>query len=60
MYWSNERILTTHAGSLPRPESLTRIFAERAGGRPVDVAELEREIEAATRAVVPRQAEAGI
>ncbi|MCC7275312.1 MAG: cobalamin-independent methionine synthase II family protein [Alphaproteobacteria bacterium] len=60
MQWSTERILTTHAGSLPRPESLTRLFAERVAGRPIDEAALEREIEAATLAVVPRQAAAGI
>ncbi|MGE0718739.1 MAG: cobalamin-independent methionine synthase II family protein [Alphaproteobacteria bacterium] len=60
MRWSNERILTTHAGSLPRPESLTRLFAERVGGKAVDTALLEAEIEAATTAIVPRQAAAGI
>ncbi|MGE0425735.1 MAG: cobalamin-independent methionine synthase II family protein [Reyranellaceae bacterium] len=60
MQLSTHRILTTHAGSLPRPESLTRLFAERAAGRPIDAEALEREIEAATRAIVPRQAQAGI
>ena len=33
---STERILTTHAGSLPRPPELLRLLNERAEGRPVD------------------------
>jgi 5-methyltetrahydropteroyltriglutamate--homocysteine methyltransferase len=31
-----DRILTTHAGSLPRPVDLLEMAASRAGGRPVD------------------------
>ena len=30
---SEERILTTHAGSLPRPPELTRLYARRAARR---------------------------
>ena len=36
------RILTTHTGSLPRPADLTRLYAERAAGQPVDAAAIER------------------
>jgi len=54
------RILTTHAGSLPRPPALTALFARRARGETIDQAALAREIEAATRWVVPRQLAAGI
>ena len=39
---SEERILTTHTGSLPRPAELTRLYLRRARGELVDPAELER------------------
>ena len=54
------RILTTHAGSLPRPARLVELYAARVAGEPIDEAELVREGEAATRWVVERQREAGI
>ena len=55
-----DRILTTHAGSLPRPPRLVELYAARVAGEPVDEAELVREGKAATRWVVDRQREAGI
>jgi len=54
------RILTTHAGSLPRPKPLVELFARRARGEAIDLAALEREIERATQWVVPKQRAAGI
>jgi 5-methyltetrahydropteroyltriglutamate--homocysteine methyltransferase len=54
------RILTTHAGSLPRPKALVRLYADRHVGKPVDAALLAAEGEKATRWVVERQREAGI
>jgi len=57
---SEQRILTTHTGSLPRPLSLTRLYARRSRGEPVDAAELEAAGKAALNAIVPRQIEAGI
>jgi len=60
MRTSERRILTTHAGSLPRPDRLTRLLIERDNDRPVDPEELERETEAATDWVVERQRESGI
>ncbi|MGA8382889.1 MAG: hypothetical protein WB710_17330, partial [Stellaceae bacterium] len=57
---SDERILTTHTGSLPRPAELTRLHIRRARGESVDPAELERLGQAALRAIVRRQAEAGV
>ncbi len=57
---SDGRILTTHAGSLPRPSALVELFARRARGEAVDGAELEAQIEQATREVVPKQLAAGI
>ena len=50
MRWSNERILTTHTGSLPRPPELTRLYVRRARGEAVDPAELDRLGKAALRA----------
>jgi 5-methyltetrahydropteroyltriglutamate--homocysteine methyltransferase len=57
---SEDRILTTHAGSLPRPGELTRLYARRARGEPVDPAAIEREGRSALRWVVPKQLQAGI
>jgi 5-methyltetrahydropteroyltriglutamate--homocysteine methyltransferase len=57
---SEGRILTTHAGSLPRPAELTRLYALRVRGQPIDEIDLERAGRAAVRAIVPRQIEAGI
>ena len=57
---STERILTTHAGSLPRPESLTGLFVRRARGEGVGADQIAAAGRAALRAVVPKQAEAGV
>jgi 5-methyltetrahydropteroyltriglutamate--homocysteine methyltransferase len=57
---SNDRILTTHTGSLPRPPALTRLYARRARGEEVDAAEIERAGRAALQGIVPKQIEAGI
>src|SRR6478735_6048516 len=57
---STERILTTHAGSLPRPEHLTSLFVRRSRGEGVAADEIAAAGRAALRAIVPRQAEAGI
>ena len=60
MVRSEHRLLTTHAGSLPRPAALTRLYAQRSRGEAVPAAELEAEVKAALRRVVARQVEAGI
>jgi 5-methyltetrahydropteroyltriglutamate--homocysteine methyltransferase len=57
---STQRILTTHTGSLPRPEGLKRLFVARAGGEAIDPAEIAAAGQDALRAVVPNQAQAGI
>ena len=41
---SETRILTTHAGSLPRPRSLAELHGKRSRGEEVDSRELEREV----------------
>jgi 5-methyltetrahydropteroyltriglutamate--homocysteine methyltransferase len=57
---SPKRILTTHAGSLPRPASLVDLYARRAAGETVDEVRLAAEAEGATHEVVERQRAAGI
>jgi 5-methyltetrahydropteroyltriglutamate--homocysteine methyltransferase len=57
---SEERILTTHTGSLPRPAELTRLYVRRARGESVDATEIERLGKAALRGVVQKQAEAKV
>ena len=60
MQRSEQRILTTHAGSLPRPAALTRLFAQRVNGEAVDAAEIETQGRAAIRAIVQKQIETGL
>lgn len=60
MKLSTDRIITTHVGSLPRPERLAEILIERENGDPVDATEFRREAEAAIRWVVQKQLESGI
>jgi 5-methyltetrahydropteroyltriglutamate--homocysteine methyltransferase len=57
---STERILTTHAGSLPRPEHLTGLFVRRARGENVGADEIAAAGLDALRAIVPKQVEAGV
>jgi 5-methyltetrahydropteroyltriglutamate--homocysteine methyltransferase len=57
---SIERFLTTHTGSLPRPESLVRTMYAKEEGVPVDRDALERAIASAVDDVVRRQVAAGI
>ena len=57
---SDGRILTTHAGSLPRPEGLTALYAARARGEAIDESALSEQARAAVDSVVPRQIAAGI
>ncbi len=56
---SNERILVTHVGSLPRRPALRDLLIRQERGEAVEV-ELAREVEAAVRTVIHRQLEAGI
>ena len=57
---STERFLTTHTGSLPRPDDLVRMMYAKEEGVPVDRAALAARIRAAVAEVVRKQAEAGI
>src|SRR5665213_2781911 len=60
MQRSTERFLTTHTGSLPRPDDLIRAMFAKEEGVPVDAAALAERIGRAVRDIVARQAEAGI
>lgn len=60
MQSSTDRILTTHAGSLPRPKSLIALLTASFSGKPVDESALAQSVEQATRAVIARQIEAGL
>ncbi|MEY2460219.1 MAG: 5-methyltetrahydropteroyltriglutamate--homocysteine methyltransferase [Acidimicrobiaceae bacterium] len=54
------RILTTHAGSLPRPPALAEMHGRRSRGEPVDATELRQAVEQATADVIASQHAAGI
>ena len=60
MQHSEKRILTTHAGSLPRPAALGEMFGRLTNREPVDRGALDRVIEDATRRVVRMQLECGV
>src|SRR5438105_14796172 len=57
---STERFLTTHTGSLPRPEDLIRMMYAREEGVPVDPVALSKRVASAVEEVVRKQAEAGV
>jgi 5-methyltetrahydropteroyltriglutamate--homocysteine methyltransferase len=57
---SNGRFLTTHVGSLPRPDDLIAMMWAREDGIPVDRAAIEERVCRAVDEVVARQANAGI
>ena len=57
---STDRILTTHAGSLPRPKPLIDLILRREAGETVDTQAFEAETVNAVEDSVARQIEAGI
>jgi 5-methyltetrahydropteroyltriglutamate--homocysteine methyltransferase len=57
---STSRILTTHVGSLIRPDALQEFLRARQGGKPYDEAAYDKCLADSVAAVVRRQAEAGI
>src|ERR671919_2632866 len=54
------RILTTHTGSLPRPDDLIRMMWAKGDGIPVDEGALARRVGDAVHEVVERQVDAGV
>jgi 5-methyltetrahydropteroyltriglutamate--homocysteine methyltransferase len=57
---STDRILTTHMGSLPRPDMLADLLVAQAEGKPFDAARLPALVDEAMDYVVRRQIESGI
>lgn len=57
---STDRILTSHAGSLPRPEDLIELNRQRLDGESYDEQRYAEQLRQATIDVVRRQAEIGI
>lgn len=57
---AENRILTTHAGSLPRPKPLADMFGRKSRHEPVDEAALDQMIAESTARVVARQLECRI
>jgi len=57
---SSDRILSTHCGSLPRPEPLVALLAARDLREPLDARQLADEISSRVHDVVHKQAVAGL
>jgi 5-methyltetrahydropteroyltriglutamate--homocysteine methyltransferase len=57
---STDRIITSHAGSLPRPPELRDMVAAEESGQPVDRAVLSRSVANAVAEAVRKQIESGI
>ncbi len=60
MKTSQDRILTTHTGSLPRPPELRAVLVRKDQGEPYHKAELSRLTREAVIAIVKRQAQVGV
>ncbi len=60
MQRSTTRFLTTHTGSLPRPDDLIRMMYAKEEGVPVEPTALAARVKAAVAEVVQKQAAAGI
>ncbi|MDQ2787134.1 MAG: cobalamin-independent methionine synthase II family protein [Chloroflexota bacterium] len=60
MQRSTERILTTHTGSLPRPDDLVPLLYAQATDEPVDTGALAARVREAVAAVVHKQTDVGL
>lgn len=60
MIYSTDRILTTHAGSLPRPPDLREMVMARSRGEAVDEGALERRLRSAVAEIVRQQIKSGL
>lgn len=60
MQTSAKRVLTTHVGSLPRPDALIALLQRKDAGEPYDERALEAEVANAVADVVRKQAALGI
>ena len=57
---SEDRILTTHAGSLPRPPELRAMLDAKNQGEAYNQAEFDKRVTMAVKEVVDKQVEIGI
>jgi 5-methyltetrahydropteroyltriglutamate--homocysteine methyltransferase len=60
MHRSRDRFLTTHTGSLPRPDDLIKMMYAKEEGVPVDPVALAARVKDAVTELVAKQAEAGV
>jgi 5-methyltetrahydropteroyltriglutamate--homocysteine methyltransferase len=60
MLYSTDRIMTTHAGALPRPSDLRDLVAAKATGAPYDSATLAARLKSAVAETVRQEAECGL
>jgi 5-methyltetrahydropteroyltriglutamate--homocysteine methyltransferase len=60
MIRSTDRFLTTHTGSLPRPDDLIRMMYAKEEGVPVEPVALAARVRSAVAEIVRKQADAGI
>jgi 5-methyltetrahydropteroyltriglutamate--homocysteine methyltransferase len=60
MKTSQDRILTTHVGSLPRPPELKQLLVRKDQGEAYDKGEFDRLVRQAVSDIVRRQAEVGV
>src|SRR5213078_1463856 len=57
---STDRILTTHVGSLPRPDDLRAMILQKQRGEAIDEVAFAARVKSAVGEIVRRQGEAGI
>ncbi len=60
MPFSVDRFLTTHTGSLPRPDDLVQMMYGKEESKEVDIAALHKRTRTAVREVVDKQRQAGL
>lgn len=57
---SKDRILTTHVGSLPRPQDVVDVLFAQDRGEPIDEAQFDKVVGDAVKEIVRKQVEAGV
>jgi len=60
MLYSTDRIMTAHAGSLPRPDDLRAMVVAKANGETYDTGALDRRLKSAVAETVRHQAQCGL
>src|ERR1700723_2651755 len=60
MKTSTGHILTTHVGSLPRPDDLIALLQSKEAGKPYDRAAFDRTVRTSVADIVRKQTELGI